>query len=94
MALQSPPQYYNPYADPTTGMYQQQKDQEALNQAGNMGALQNSLTKQAGVNKNEALINALPAYGTAEGQATSNNLQASQAARMASFQALLKAVGF
>jgi hypothetical protein len=69
-------------------------DLEQLSQTGAMGHLQNTLTAEAGQNHNASLIGALPAYGTASGQSQANALNASSPARLASFQALLKAVGF
>ena len=90
-AFSAPGQPYQPGTDPGA---QSAEDFRNQANAGEMLRIQNVATAQAGQNENANRIASLPAYGTAEGQATSNSLNASQAARMASFQALLKAVGF
>ena len=90
-AFSAPGQPYQPGTDPGA---QSAEDQRQLAMQGESQRIANIGTAQAGQNENANRIASLPAYGTAEGQATSNSLNASQAARMASFQALLKAVGF
>ncbi len=82
----------NPYAVDPGAASAQARAQAA--QIAELGRISNINTAQAGQNENANRIGSLPAYGTAVGQATANEMNASQQARMASVQGLLKALGF
>jgi hypothetical protein len=90
-AFSAPGQPYSPGTDPGA---QSAEDQRQLAMQSESQRIANIGTAQAGQNENANRIASMPAYGTAAGQMNSNEINASQQARMASLQALLKVVGF